>query len=577
MGEPEVLVMGEPEVLVMGEPEVLVMGEPEVLVMGEPEVLVMGEPEIQEAGSHVEEPSVHGVGWESGARLWCYFCQSEIAKHQTRDDCTVACAAFLTHLASQEHSQKMHEFFWDNLIPVNKKKRFIVSGKEINRFMENAEKAVADYLTKEREKFVQEREKIRVAEHRSQEVTWIGRQQEVCVNVMVADCSVSSSATPTTRQQEFSDAGDVPIGKKTVFAFGEGLTCISLSQSKEEGGGNIYTRATPPWLIEDDEENKTGEIGPTADTFAKHLQKLQKQKLPACRVGAGFNRKVDTSAQWLPDFGRVWNSGRRLNSQHQFLKERSARGSTLRSTTHRKATATATSTSTVTKCSQPGPQRDRTSWNRPDGCETSPPITAYEDPSTVTDTSVANGALDTRSEQNKRHTSVWTLGVNGDHGHTTSYLPRSGEGRYDAARHDASCLRDSRAGSHKALRHDAQPSQSPSCSFTDHPPSHRALSSPFNSASANPASAHLPVLDRTLNDRLWSEDSGMCQSLSSLDVKRPPHTDGQDGGVSAGCRPYKRRRVVPDDARSAVNSGLIAITPALLSQPAARTKLAKRS
>ena len=42
-------------------------------------------------------------------------------------------------------------------------------------------------------------------------------------------------------------------------------------QAKEDWPGNIYTGATPPWLMQEDTEGSR-EIGPTADSFKKHCK-----------------------------------------------------------------------------------------------------------------------------------------------------------------------------------------------------------------------------------------------------------------------------------------------------------------
>ncbi len=41
----------------------------------------------------------------------------------------------------------------------------------------------------------------------------------------------------------------------------------------------------------------------------------EKRKLPAGRVGAKFDHKQSTCDTWLPMFGRVWDSQRRLHSK----------------------------------------------------------------------------------------------------------------------------------------------------------------------------------------------------------------------------------------------------------------------
>ncbi|KAH7945985.1 hypothetical protein HPB49_018671 [Dermacentor silvarum] len=95
--------------------------------------------------------------------------------------------------------------------------------------------------------------------------------------------------------------------------------------------GNIHTGAKPPWLCEDSEEEDEEEatmakrpcigevskapIGPTMEDFQKHLFLEKRKKLNPNRVGANFDHFSETSEEWLPSFGRVWNFGRRWQSR----------------------------------------------------------------------------------------------------------------------------------------------------------------------------------------------------------------------------------------------------------------------
>ena len=43
-------------------------------------------------------------------------------------------------------------------------------------------------------------------------------------------------------------------------------------QEGEEEGGNIYTGATPPWLMEEEDGDDKTVIGPTLHIFNKHCE-----------------------------------------------------------------------------------------------------------------------------------------------------------------------------------------------------------------------------------------------------------------------------------------------------------------
>uniref|UniRef100_T1IU50 U1-type domain-containing protein n=1 Tax=Strigamia maritima TaxID=126957 RepID=T1IU50_STRMM len=71
----------------------------------------------------------------------------------------------------------------------------------------------------------------------------------------------------------------------------------------------------PPWLQDD-----AVVIGPTKQDFETHLAS-KKPKLPENRVGADYDRSTPVSSDWLPEFGRVWTHGRRLQSKQEFNRK----------------------------------------------------------------------------------------------------------------------------------------------------------------------------------------------------------------------------------------------------------------
>ncbi|XP_033641655.1 coiled-coil domain-containing protein 84-like [Asterias rubens] len=100
-----------------------------------------------------------------------------------------------------------------------------------------------------------------------------------------------------------------------------GLTTVNIKDSGFTG--NIHSGTTPPWLRDqdEDEDGRRG-MGPSEEEFKQHLERQRRSKLNPNRVGANFDHSSPASEAWLPSFGRVWNSGRRLQSKYQFNKER---------------------------------------------------------------------------------------------------------------------------------------------------------------------------------------------------------------------------------------------------------------
>ncbi|XP_038065927.1 centrosomal AT-AC splicing factor-like [Patiria miniata] len=101
-----------------------------------------------------------------------------------------------------------------------------------------------------------------------------------------------------------------------------GLTAVHV---KDRGiDGNIHTGALPPWLRDDDnEDTEEGyqKMGPSEVEFRKHTEQQRKSKLNPKRVGVNFDHTSPSNEEWLPSFGRVWNTGRRWQSRHQYRKE----------------------------------------------------------------------------------------------------------------------------------------------------------------------------------------------------------------------------------------------------------------
>ncbi|XP_010555549.1 PREDICTED: TITAN-like protein isoform X2 [Tarenaya hassleriana] len=115
------------------------------------------------------------------------------------------------------------------------------------------------------------------------------------------------------------------------------ITCISSSRL-EDASGNVHTGAPPPWLDTNDGDVSVVQSNHPATSFVSQANKSGKtRKLNPKRVGAAWaeRRKIelemerrghvinsDADADWLPNFGRVWQSGTRKESRKEFEKEK---------------------------------------------------------------------------------------------------------------------------------------------------------------------------------------------------------------------------------------------------------------
>lgn len=110
------------------------------------------------------------------------------------------------------------------------------------------------------------------------------------------------------------------------------------SKSPEEAEGNVHSGAPPPWF-EATEGNKINVLQkPGFGSLTSPINKSGKShKLNPKRVGAAWaeRRKIELEMEkrgeivtsncdvnWLPNFGRVWQSGSRKESRKEFETEK---------------------------------------------------------------------------------------------------------------------------------------------------------------------------------------------------------------------------------------------------------------
>ncbi|CAN8273991.1 unnamed protein product [Cochlearia groenlandica] len=111
---------------------------------------------------------------------------------------------------------------------------------------------------------------------------------------------------------------------------------ISTSHSSD-AIGNVHTGAPPPWLSASDGNISIFQLNQSEITKFQDKIPVKTCKLNPKRVGAAWaeRRKIEmgmekkghamnsnTDADWLPNFGRVWQSGTRKESRKEFEKEK---------------------------------------------------------------------------------------------------------------------------------------------------------------------------------------------------------------------------------------------------------------
>ncbi|XP_013867182.1 centrosomal AT-AC splicing factor isoform X2 [Austrofundulus limnaeus] len=296
-------------------------------------VLLKFTEKVKEARRTLRKPQVEKFDCtQHKLTFWCYCCGAEVEKHVTDDNMTVMYGGLIEHMATQ-HKKNTHKFWWENKADPKIRDKVLITEEEAERFKAEVEKVLESFVEKEDEHIKEQADFIRAQEKHRQEVfqSLLERNEELEVSNGPSSSS-SLSADISARCQFQSEGSDQPV--RSVFvdsvvevpqaAVGQELTFIGYQDSST--CGNVHTGAFPPWLQDDPLEGSSeaapqAEIGPSLQEFLKQKEQEKLRKLPPNRVGANFDHSSHTDANWLPSFGRVWNSGRRWQSRHQFRQE----------------------------------------------------------------------------------------------------------------------------------------------------------------------------------------------------------------------------------------------------------------
>ncbi|XP_073225158.1 TITAN-like protein isoform X2 [Cicer arietinum] len=143
-----------------------------------------------------------------------------------------------------------------------------------------------------------------------------------------------SSGGYSCNKTQVLDNGKVVRGESNQQGI-QMLTRIS-SVSAENDGGNVHSGAPPPWF----ESTEGVQIHPKSvlgDLISHSKKSGNYKKLNPKRIGAAWaeKRKIEMEMEkrgeivrnkcdvnWLPNFGRVWQSGSRRESRKEFEKEK---------------------------------------------------------------------------------------------------------------------------------------------------------------------------------------------------------------------------------------------------------------
>ncbi|XP_063960234.1 centrosomal AT-AC splicing factor-like [Lytechinus pictus] len=288
-------------------------------------------------------PEVIEGSYEKGSTYWCIFCSCDVPRHAQDGLVTLKLAMFIEHLCSASHKQASIKYYrTHNGDPEKIKQRLVFSDEDYSRFKTNLTEALDQFENKAHADLQESAAKIRRLEkehlqHTQDTPPQPDHPQSKSPQGRSSDWNSDMQARTSDQQQQQNLRGVQILGRvrtKGVISSG-GLTSISTNTKQASTEGNIHTGAPPPWLTADSHDAGTSSvIGPVEDDFIKHLKREKKKKLNPNRVGANFDHLTPTNEEWLPSFGRVWNSGRRWQSRHQYRKEKKDEGRQRRKAPH---------------------------------------------------------------------------------------------------------------------------------------------------------------------------------------------------------------------------------------------------
>ncbi|CAI9737425.1 Hypothetical predicted protein [Octopus vulgaris] len=253
----------------------------------------------------IENPSVINLCNEKMnlQNVWCYFCSVEIERHSVNGNFLIMEHNLLAHLTTELHKTNTRLFFQKNFLKNYNK--YIFTEKEFERHNESVLKATKDLEKQFQTEIFVKMQDIHKAElHKSSVASHVPEAKNITRQSLKPD--VTSHTLPQL--------------KKTIAAFGDGLTLIKMK--KNVNIPNVHSGGLPPWMQVSDNSTEHQVIGPSIVDYQKHLTDVRMSKLPKERVGANLSKEISVNAQWLPSFGCVWNNRRRLDTKHQFLKKK---------------------------------------------------------------------------------------------------------------------------------------------------------------------------------------------------------------------------------------------------------------
>ncbi|CAM6040879.1 unnamed protein product [Sphagnum compactum] len=280
-------------------------------------------------------------------KFWCHFCEQEVVEEK---HISFMWGDVIQHLASAEHVAAVKAFWSEHGADVAKRHLYVLSEEDLEKWKEACEVPIAATAAAAGEVRNNGKERVEtnnihsnMAHFSEGRLFKLESRQSVSLVASIGTVQPLSVLTLGSLQNHGS-AGTGDFCAATVHEHQPQSSMLDLTSIScppaQAGEGNVHSGATPPWLKSTDYGQ-----GSSANTNKTLLSSTQERRLacmrPPNRVGAAWaeqrrieiereergketNDSVDQQdgAMWLPNFGRVWQSGPRGATLKEFKSER---------------------------------------------------------------------------------------------------------------------------------------------------------------------------------------------------------------------------------------------------------------
>ncbi|KAL8167104.1 hypothetical protein V2J09_008603, partial [Rumex salicifolius] len=275
-------------------------------------------------------------------RIWCVFCEMDIDEQGSSFESNNA----IRHLASVDHLKKLKHFLWKYGGGMNKVDSFRVTESELSKWEKKCEVLQSEATVTATKSDGSHHELSTDIHTKRQTMKNLDNVSHSDISHVVyggsSACATSSYLQlqlPMDHNSNTQTSTGLAGTKKWRMKLPVHKTLTQVpARGATEVKGNVHSGAPPPWFdsTEASEFIVQSYKGSTNPTPVPPGKSVKSSKLNPKRVGAAWaeKRKIEmererrgeitanVGADWLPNFGRVWQSGSRNESKREFEKEK---------------------------------------------------------------------------------------------------------------------------------------------------------------------------------------------------------------------------------------------------------------